>query len=100
MSRISKLLRESHHSRHIFSQHKVLILQRQKRARKKVQKKKLIQFHICILKKRGKIFWHTKTSNQVPSLSLLSKCPHYPFARYTVCLKGKCTDFPMDELEM
>jgi hypothetical protein len=20
--------------------------------------------------------------------------------KYTVCLKGKCTDFPMDELEM
>jgi hypothetical protein len=49
LAEFSKLLRESHHSRYIFSQHSADTSKTEK-TKKKVHKTKLIQFHICILK--------------------------------------------------
>jgi hypothetical protein len=40
---------------------------------------------------RDTIHLRARAHTDISSLSILS---------YTVCLKGKCTDFPMDELEM
>jgi len=37
-----------------------------RKSKEKGHRSKLIQFHICILKWRGKIFWHTNTSNHYP----------------------------------